>query len=94
MKEIKFPTINSVENFKYNGFSVLSKPGFAKYRIVKFLNWTNDPGIGKFLCTDKKERLIPTCCLSNKFIKTLPKQELSPNIIGGKGDIIGIPSES
>ncbi len=88
--DIIFPTKDSVENFAYNGFAVQSLEGFAKYKVVKLLTWTNDPGIGRFICSDNIERLIPTCCLDSEFTKELPKQ----NYTNGKGDIFGAPSHS
>lgn len=70
-----------VENFKYNGFSVQSKPGIANY-TANFKNWTNDPGIALCECSDNKERLIPSCCLiGDKNI--LPKQDMSNKVYFG-----------
>lgn len=62
-----------VENFEYNGFYVKSKKGFAKWEIKKFLGWTNDPGIGSFLCSDGELRNIPSCQLSSEYLVELPK---------------------
>jgi hypothetical protein len=89
----KFPTPDSVENFVYNGFSVRPLKGFAKYKVVKLLTWTKDPGIGRFSCSDGIERLIPSCCLSQDFLKDLPKAE-DLNVFEGKGMLFGIPSHS
>jgi hypothetical protein len=61
-----------VENFKYNGFCVFSEPGVANY-TAKFKEWTNDPGIAVFICSDGIERKIPTCCLIGDDIE-LPEQ--------------------
>jgi len=71
-----------VENFKYNGFIILTKLGLANY-IAKFKNWTNDPGITLCECSDNIERLIPSCCLiGNK--SNLPKQDMSNKILFGQ----------
>ena len=70
-----------VENFKYNGFSVQSKPGIANY-TAKFKNWTNDPGIALCECSDSKERLIPSCCLIGDKTN-LPKQDMSNKVYFG-----------
>lgn len=88
--DIKFPSIHHIENFDYNGFFVNSLPGFAKFTVKKFLSWTNDPGVGKFLCSDGKTRLIPTCQLHSDYLKTLPKE---PNL-KGKGLLFGPSSTS
>ncbi len=93
MKEIEFPTKHSIANFYYNGFSVEYRPGFAEYEVKEFVEWTNDPGIGKFLCTDNEVRLIPSCQLSREFYQELPKR---PNLnpFEGNGAFFGPPSKS
>lgn len=48
-----------VREFKYNGFSGLILPDYAPYR-ARFVEWTTDPGIGRFDCSDGKQRVIPT----------------------------------
>lgn len=70
---VEFPSIYHIENFNYNGFYVIPLSGFAKFKVKEFLYWTNDPGIGKFLCSDGKAREIPTCQLHPYYLKTLPK---------------------
>ncbi len=83
--------INLVENFIYNGFSVTPKKGFAKYTVEKLIKWTDDPGIGLFICSDKKERLIPSCQLTQEFLKTQPKRENKEFNIN---NVFGTPSKS
>ncbi len=93
LQKINFPTKYNVENFIYNGFSVSSKPGFASYTISEFIEWTNDPGIGKFNCSDNVKRLIPSCQLSKELNKELPKPpKLDP--FNGIGVLFGSPSKS
>jgi len=71
-----------VENFKYDGFSVQPKKGIANYTAI-FKNWTNDPGIANCICSDNKERLIPSCCLiGDKSI--LPKQDMNNKVLFGQ----------
>ena len=84
---VEFPTFDSIENFVYDGLFVESKKGFAKYKVVSLVEWTNDPGIGKFLCSDGKERLIPSCQLTKEFLSKLPKESV-------KGVLFGQPSKS
>jgi len=67
---IKLPK-TKVRNFEYNGFMGRMLKGYAKFKVVSFIEWTTDPGIGKFGCSDGKERLIP----SFAFIKCLKKLE-------------------
>jgi hypothetical protein len=82
-----------VQNFTYNGFYVTSRMGIASYKVEKLINWTKDSGIGLFLCSDKKERLIPTCQLSREFLNELPPQpKLEP--LKGDGVLFGTPSNS
>lgn len=83
----------SVQNFVYNGFFVQLLQNKAKYTVDSLINWTNDPGIGLFLCSDKKERLIPTCCLSKDFLQT---QKTRPKLdpFKGKGVLFGQSAKS
>jgi hypothetical protein len=84
---------SKVENFRYNGFFVESRRGFTKYKAIKLISWTNDPGIGEFLCSDNKKRLIPSCCLSKEFLDTQPKRpKLNP--FKGTGVFFGMPAKS
>lgn len=97
MNNQTFPTKMSVEKFKYNGFFVQSKNGvYADYEIVKLSEWTMDGGIGKFLCTDGEERLIPTCQLSPEYAKELYETNPQPDrsAFKGKGVLFGQPSQS
>jgi hypothetical protein len=83
----------SVQNFIYNGFFVQLLPNKTKYTVNSLINWTQDPGIGLFLCSDKKERLIPSCCLSKDFLLTQKKRpKLNP--FKGKGVLFGEPAKS
>ena len=81
-------------NFKYNGFCGTELPGMADYTAT-FKEWTNDPGIGVFQCSDGKERLIPTFALltedEERFTNDmLPAQKYKE----GGPDIFGTPSHS
>jgi len=88
-----FPSLRAVENFSYNGFGVESLEGFANYTVKEFVEWTNDPGIGKFLCSDEKVRLIPNCQLTKEYIKSIPScPKLDP--FKGIGVFFGEPSHS
>ena len=88
-----FPTDKSIENFTYNGFGVTSKKGFADYTVEEFIEWTNDPGVGKFKCSDDKERLIPSCQLSREYQDSIPlRPKLNP--FKGRGVFFGKPSSS
>jgi len=71
--EVEFPTDTSIENFNYNGFGCESLKGFADYQVVSLIEWTLDPGIGKFKCSDDQDRLIPSCQLTTAFLNTQPK---------------------
>lgn len=71
-----------VENFNYNGIVVTSRKGEASY-TAQFKEWTNDPGILIGICSDGKERLIPSCCLIGDRSE-LPKQDMKNKTIFGK----------
>lgn len=77
-----------VKNFVYNGFSGKSLPGMASYK-AKFLNWTADPGIARFRCSDGDLRLIPTFALKDLNSGDLPTQTYGNNKV-----IFGVPSRS
>ena len=75
-----------VKNFEYNGFYCRDRKGYAKY-TAEFKEWTDDPGIAVCICSDGKERLIPSCQLEGFNYELYPKQE-STNIL------FGLPSHS
>ncbi|MDR0860604.1 MAG: hypothetical protein LBO09_06625 [Candidatus Peribacteria bacterium] len=82
-----------VSNFTYNGFSGEILEGFAPYEVIGLVEWTNDPGIGNFFCSDGENHLIPTFALSKNFLKSCPKApSLRP--LEGNGDLFGAPSHS
>ena len=57
-----------VHNFDYNGFSGQLCDGDATYTAV-LIEWTLDPGVGRFQCSDGKVRLIPTFALKHPHPK-------------------------
>lgn len=75
-----------VKKFKYNGFYCLNLKGYAKY-TAEFKEWTEDPGIAICVCSDGKERLIPSCQLEGFDCESYPKQEKT-------GILFGVPSHS
>ena len=84
---------SKIKNFNYNGFFVESLLGIAPYKAIKLVKWTNDPGIGEFLCSDGKNRLIPSCQLSIEFINSQPPRiKLDP--FTGNGVFFGSPAHS
>jgi len=76
-----------IKNFSYNGFTGRSLEGMAPY-TAKFKEWTNDPGIGRFECSDGEKRLVPSFAITN-MTDVLPKQTYE----GGK-QYFGAPSHS
>lgn len=62
-----------VKRFSYNGFSGRELGGYASY-TAKFKSWTEDPGVAVCICSDGKERLIPTCYLEGFRIDDYPEQ--------------------
>ena len=62
-------------------------PGFAKYEVKEFKNWTTDPGIVNVLCTDDKERRIPTCQLTRELLDEFPEKPNWPKF-GEPGNVL------
>jgi hypothetical protein len=77
------PIYFKIQNFSYNGFSGKLTGGFTTSKAT-FKNWTDDPGIMNCICTDGKERLIPTFALYKfgKYKNHLPIQKKSTVLIG------------
>ena len=78
-----------VRNFHYNGFCGQELAGYTSY-TAEFLEWTNDPGVAKFQCSDGKIRLIPTFALEGDR-SVMPKQDYQK--LGGKV-LFGAPTQS
>jgi hypothetical protein len=76
----------NVKTFEYNGFFVSFTGGEAVY-TAEFKEWTTDPGIARCICSDGKERLIPSCALVGVMHNDLPVQPKS-------GVLFGSPSKS
>ena len=77
-----------VHNFTYNGFCGKTEDGYAAY-TADFKEWTEDPGIAMCICSDGKERRIPTYALEGFNNDTYPTQD-TRNRIG----YIGPPCHS
>lgn len=69
-----------VKNFSYNGFSGRKLDGFATY-TAEFKEWTDDPGVAKFTCSDGKERLIPTFAIEVED-RNFPPQPKTKTLFG------------
>ena len=78
-----------VKNFNYNGLMGENLPGHTPY-TAEFVEWTRDPGVAKFQCSDGKVRLIPTFALEGDTSE-LPKQNYQK--VGGKV-LFGISANS
>lgn len=63
----------AVRNFIYSGFAGRCLRGFAQYRAT-FVEWTSDPGVGWFDCSDGERRLIPTFALPDFDASQYPAQ--------------------
>lgn len=72
-----------VEEFSYGGLFVGPKYNpdgtikIAPY-TAEFKEWTTDPGMVICICSDGKERRIPTCQLQGFKVKDYPLQEDTP----------------
>jgi hypothetical protein len=81
-----------VAKYIYNGMFVTIKTGLTNYE-AEFQSWTTDPGVAIFNCTDKKQRLIPTCAIVDFDCDAHPKQpKLEEKNMGFCH--IGMPSSS
>lgn len=76
----------NVKKFEYNGFFVSFTGGEADY-TAEFKEWTPDPGVAICICSDGRERLIPTCALVGVMHGDLPEQPKT-------GVFFGEPSRS
>jgi hypothetical protein len=65
-----------VRHYDYNGFYVKCLGKMTLFTAT-FKEWTNDPGIGLFECSDNVDRLIPSCALKGLARHPLPKQDMS-----------------
>ena len=86
MKEYK------VCSFEYNGFCGHVKQNKLVNYTASFKEWTSDPGVALFSCSDYKDRLIPVFALKNFKISDLPKQEYGINC--GKKVMFGLSCNS
>lgn len=71
-----------VFEFDYNGFYGQCNESVIMPYTATFQEWTADPGIGKFICSDAEVRLIPTFALKEFSIKELPVQEKTGMMFG------------
>lgn len=76
-KELTF----EVRNFEYNGVAGRYLPGNAPYKAT-FVEWTKDPGVAIFRCSDGQERLIPTFALIGDR-NELPEQDYRNKVYFG-----------
>ena len=70
-----------VQNFTYNGFYGELEDGLTSY-TAEFKEWTTDPGVGRFICSDGEERLIPTFALRGGDTNHLPPQPKTGVLFG------------
>jgi hypothetical protein len=79
-----------VKNFSYNGFMGQVLSGTAPY-TAEFVEWTLDPGVALFQCSDGEVRLIPTFALEGNR-SALPRQDYAK--LGGKKVYFSLPAKS
>jgi len=70
-----------IRNFEYNGFMGQTHEGHTDY-TAEFKEWTTDPGIGIFICSDGRERLIPTFAIEGEMPDDIPKQPKTGVLFG------------
>lgn len=71
-----------IEEFTYNGFYGDSNPEVIMPYQAKFKEWTQDPGIAIFECTDGEERYIPTFAVVGFRLEHVDSQEKSGMMFG------------
>jgi len=80
-------TSYQVFEFTYNGFcGNLNEEVIMDY-TAEFIEWTVDPGVAKFKCSDGRERYIPTFAIRDFDRNKHPEQQKT-------GVLFGIPSIS
>ena len=70
-----------VRKFEYNGFCGKTMPGLTPY-TAEFKEWTSDPGVALWTCSDGEERLIPTFAIVGKLHSDIPKQPKTGVLFG------------
>jgi hypothetical protein len=70
-----------VRKFDYNGFCGKLHKEYTDY-TAKFEEWTNDPGIAVFSCSDGENRLIPTFAIEGWKSEDYPKQPKTGVLFG------------
>ena len=84
-----------IQNFDYNGLYVIDLSGLADYK-AKFEEWTDDPGIAVFKCSDGNHRLIPTCQIVPNRLQSFinPKRRFPKQDHKNRNVISGMPGKS
>jgi hypothetical protein len=82
---IEIPHVK-IQRFLYNGFHGQLRRGKTRYFVTSFVEWTRDPGIGVFECSDGKRRLIPSfafieCWKEIKYL--IPEQDMTNKVYFG-----------
>lgn len=73
-----------VFSFRYNGFALKVGKTLTKYTAT-FKEWTDDPGVAVFECSDGEERKIPVRAVKNFNYDNHPEQKWTkrpPLILG------------
>ena len=71
-----------VRNFEYNGFCGKLLDGYTSY-TANFKEWTSDPGVATFTCSDGEDRLIPTFAMEGEELPAgVPKQPKTGVLFG------------
>lgn len=76
-----------VNEFEYNGFMGRVDDKVIMPYTATFEEWTPDPGIGKFKCSDGETRYIPTFAIVDYASGDFGEQEKT-------GVMFGSPSKS
>ena len=80
-REGKVETMLKVRNFEYSGFMGQTLGGYTPY-TAEFKNWTDDPGVAVFTCSDGEDRLIPTFAIDDEMPADIPKQPKTGVLFG------------
>ena len=77
-----------VKRLTDNGFCGKRNKGYAKY-TAEFKKWTEDPGVAVCICSDGKERLIPSFALEDFDVSLYPEQNTENKFM-----YMGVPCKS
>jgi hypothetical protein len=82
---VKIPR-TKIRKFFYGGFMGKLEEGYTSYTVTSFIEWTRDPGVGLFECSDGEKRLIPSFAFIENWREIrdlIPEQDMTNKVYFG-----------